>query len=101
MSVVVPSINFKEMLIPAHYYTVITSLVVAGIFIYFVRNHYDNMVLTMAYVILTIIIYILIRSTTGSGLTQSLPYATYPTPPHLGLDGVTVDNRQAGLSLAQ
>lgn len=99
MSVVVPSVQFNEVFIPANYYTVITSMIVAGIFIYFVRNHYDNIVLSLAYVILTVIIYILIRSTTGSGMAQSLPYATYPTPPHLSLDGVSVDNRQVGLPL--
>lgn len=97
MAVVVPSFQFSEVFIPANYYTIITSMIVAGIFIYFVRNHYDNIVLTMAYIILTVIIYILIRSTTGSDMAQSLPYATYPTPPHLGLDGVSVDNRQVGL----
>ena len=97
MSVVVPSFQFNEIFIPANYYTVITSMIVAGIFIYFVRNHYDNIVLAMAYIILTTIIYILIRSTGGSSLAQSLPYATYPTPTHLGLDGVSIDNRQAGL----
>lgn len=97
MAVIVPSLQLNEIFVPSNYYTIIISMIVAGIFIYFVRNHYDNIVLSMAYVILTVIIYILIRSSTGSGMAQSLLYSTYPTPPHLGLDGVSVDNQQTGL----
>lgn len=38
--------------------------------------------------LMTFIMFILISNMYGDNLIGSLPYSTYPTPPHLGLDGV-------------
>lgn len=43
-------------------------------------------------VLLGFLIYLLISSATGRNLEGSLPFSTYPGPPHLGLDGVDLVN---------
>ena len=43
-------------------------------------------------ILLGFLIYLLISSATGQNLAGSLPPATYPGPPHLGLDGVDLVN---------
>jgi hypothetical protein len=43
-------------------------------------------------VLLGFLIYLLISSATGRNLEGSLPFSTYPVPPHLGLDGVDLVN---------
>lgn len=39
---------------------------------------------------LTIIVYIIINNINGKGYENSLPFATYPLPPSLGHDGVSM-----------
>lgn len=39
---------------------------------------------------LSVLIYIIIDSATGSGRNMSMPMATYPLPPRLGHDGVSL-----------
>ena len=46
----------------------------------------------VAILILTALIMIYIDSATGSNLQGALPEYTYPNPPHLGLDGVNLQN---------
>jgi len=43
-------------------------------------------------VLLGFLLYLLISSATGRNLEGSLPFSTYPSPPHLGLDGVDLVN---------
>lgn len=43
--------------------------------------------------IFTFMIFILINTETGINYEDSLPSTTYPVPPHLGLDGVDLENR--------
>ena len=43
--------------------------------------------------ILWFVYYIFLSNMTGSNMIGSLPYATYPIPPHLGRDGISVTNR--------
>ena len=40
---------------------------------------------------LSVLLYIIIDSATGGGAALSLPNATYPLPPHLGHDGVSLE----------
>ena len=39
------------------------------------------------------LIYLLASSARGQNLEGSLPSVTYPNPPHLGLDGINLQNR--------
>ena len=43
-------------------------------------------------ILLGFLIYLLISSATGRNLEGSLPFSTYPGPPHLGLDGIDLVN---------
>lgn len=43
--------------------------------------------------IFTVLVFLLLNSTTGVNYEGSLPEATYPPPPHLGLDGVSLQTR--------
>ena len=40
---------------------------------------------------LSILLYIILDSTTGSGIELSVPKTTYPLPPNLGRDGVSLE----------
>ena len=66
--------------------------VLAFIIVYFIANKVTLPgVLIMG--LLAIMIFIFLTSMTGSNLAGSLPFATYPIPPHLGLDGINLQNR--------
>lgn len=43
--------------------------------------------------LLTFIIMLIVKSSVSDNYTGSLPSTTYPNPPHLGLDGVSNNNR--------
>ena len=42
---------------------------------------------------LSVIVYIMLDNMSGDNAAGSLPYATYPIPPHLGLNDVSLVNR--------
>ena len=46
--------------------------------------------------ILSVLLYTMFNTLTGDNLVGSLPFATWPNPPHLGLDGVSLQNKCAG-----
>lgn len=43
-------------------------------------------------ILLAVVLYIFWNNTNGSNRVGSLPFATYPIPPRLGLDGVSLQN---------
>ncbi len=47
-------------------------------------------------IMFTILIFLLMNSSTGINYEGSLPNATYPPPPHLGLDGVDLATKYSG-----
>ncbi len=53
-----------------------------------------NMATVIVIVLLTILILLIMNSSVGVNYEGSLPSTTYPIPPHLGLDGVSLVNRQ-------
>lgn len=44
----------------------------------------------------SLFIYLAMLNATGSNRIGALPQATYPPPPHLGLDGVSLQVRASG-----
>ena len=52
-----------------------------------------SIVAVTSIMLLFIIFYIMLDNMTGDNFPGSLPYATYPIPPHLGLDGISLANR--------
>ena len=70
----------------------IVPFVLAFAIVYFIANKVTLPgVLIMG--LLAIMIYLFLNNMTGSNLAGSLPSATYPIPPHLGLDGISLVNR--------
>lgn len=71
--------------------SIIISFILATSFVLLVNKQLS----TMSYVvisILTFLIYLIYSSARSSGLNLSISPVTYPTPPHLGLDGVSLEN---------
>lgn len=44
------------------------------------------------FIILYILIYIILSNLNGNNLSGSLPSTSYPIPPHLGHDGISIEN---------
>ena len=55
-----------------------------------------NFVSVFSIILLTAIFFVLLTTMGSSVLSVSLPFSTYPNPPHLGLDGVSPSNYLAG-----
>lgn len=55
-----------------------------------------NFVSVFSIILLTAIFFILLTTMGSSVLSVSLPFSTFPNPPHLGLDGVSPSNYLAG-----
>jgi len=68
------------------------AFIVSLIIVYLVRKSFDY-VSWILIATLTILLFIIFRSAHGMNEYRSLPYATYPLPPHLGLDGVSLNTR--------
>lgn len=62
-------------------------LLVPGILAYLGRRQFDT-IFVMLYFLILLICYLLYNSFNGS-----LPFATTPLPPHLGLDGISNEVR--------
>lgn len=74
------------------FFTNIIPFVLAFVIVYFIAGKVTiGSVLIM--VLLSIMIYIFINNMTGSNMVGALPRSTYPVPPHLGLDGISSENR--------
>ncbi len=76
-------------------YQILVSLLLASIIIYTTVGFKNIPITIICYLILTILFYILISSFyLSNGLTTNS--TTYPVPPHLGLDGISVSNLVSG-----
>lgn len=72
------------------------SLIIAVLIVY-TSIGFNNVVVSLISVaVLTLLFYILGGSFMLSNTGLSLQSTTYPAPPHLGLDGISVANRVAG-----
>lgn len=76
----------------------ITSCLIAAALIYTTIKNI-SFVSVMSFIVLATLIYMLLSSMGGNLMSVSLPFGSYPNPPHLGLDGVSVDNYLAGKSV--
>jgi ethanolamine transporter EutH len=80
------------------YMTAIMSFFIAVI-IYMISP--KNVEYTASYALVTIIvigiitcvIFLVLTNSGGSNINNALSSTTYPVPPHLGLDGVSLQNR--------
>ena len=68
------------------------AFIVSLLIVYLVRKSFDYISWVLI-TTLTILLFVIFRSAKGTGYYGSLPQATYPLPPHLGLDGVSLETR--------
>ena len=71
-------------------------LIISVIIIYPILGLYSLQSL-LSIVILFLIIYVIITSMTSENLSNELPSTLYPSMPHTGLDGISLNSYVAGL----
>jgi c-di-AMP phosphodiesterase-like protein len=59
-----------------------------------------NMVSVVSTLLLTGIIYIIIMSMSNENLSNEMPSYLYPSLPHTGLDGISLNNYVSGMDLS-
>jgi MFS superfamily sulfate permease-like transporter len=74
------------------YMSVLICLMLAIIFVYVATKKLHLMSIP-AILILTFLFWIINTNTYGDNLHGALPSVSYPNPPHLGLDGISINNR--------
>jgi uncharacterized membrane protein len=77
-------------------YLLLIALIIAVIIIVPVIGWKNEIAIFIAF-ILAVIIYILLINMNNNNLVNSLPKTAYPVPPHLGLNGISIDNLVAGV----
>jgi hypothetical protein len=60
-----------------------------------------NIISISLLIILTLILYLIFSSITNENLSNEMPSYLYPTLPHTGLDGISLQNYISGMSLQQ
>lgn len=71
---------------------VLTSLFLAALIVLSVLRQLSP-VSVISTLLLAVIFYIMLDNMGGDNAAGSLPFATYPIPPHLGIDGISLVNR--------
>ena len=75
---------------------ILISLIISIIIIYPILGLFSMQSL-LSIIILFLIIYIIITSMTSENLSNELPSTLYPSMPHTGLDGISLNSYVAGL----
>lgn len=70
----------------------LSSIILASLIILSVLRRLSPVAI-ISIILLSIIFYIMFSNMGGDNIAGSLPYATYPIPPHIGLDGISLMNR--------
>jgi TctA family transporter len=73
-------------------YSSIILSILFSIFLVYISTKKITVQSSIIAIILAIIFYILLSSARGQNLEGSLPSVGYPIAPHLGLDGVSIQN---------
>ncbi len=87
----IPHIRFTETM-----YLILASLIISFIIIYPIMGIGSGTSIA-AFLILAVIFYILVSNMSQENKSSALPSTAYPVPPHLGLDGISLNNMIAGL----
>jgi len=70
----------------------IVAIFFASLIIFLLKGKFQMIDIFFVLIFATFL-YIIMNSMTGNNIAGSLPFATYPIPPHLGLGGVNLQNR--------
>jgi len=60
---------------------------------------FNSLTSFLTFIILYSIIYVLIASMTNENLSNELPSTLYPSTPHTGLDGISLNNYVTGMDV--
>jgi|APSaa5957512493_1039668.scaffolds.fasta_scaffold190350_1 hypothetical protein len=91
--VTVPSTNIPGYILHALLAGLLAAMIVVPVF------GKNPGALLLGFFALFMILYIAFENMTGENKASALPYHTYPAPPHLGLDGVSMEVTSAGQTL--
>ena len=76
---------------------IIVCLLISAIVIYPVLG-LSSVQSILAMVILFILLYVILQSMSNNNLQNELPSTIYPSMPHSGLDGISLNNYVSGLT---
>lgn len=93
-NIVIPRVNnlFK-------WSKIVVCLIISFIIIFPILG-YRTLPAIISFVILFLILYIIMTSITNENLSNELPSAIYPSMPHIGLDGISLNNYVAGMNIS-
>ena len=82
-----------------HLGTFFISLIIAFIIVFPIIG-IQSVPSILSFLLLFIIIYIILMSMSKENLSNELPSTLYPSLPHTGLDGISLNNYIAGTSVS-
>lgn len=77
---------------------IIASLIIAFIIVFPVLG-FATFTAILTFIILALLMYIIITSMTTENLSNELPSTLYPSLPHMGLDGISMNSYVAGMDV--
>jgi len=78
---------------------IITFLII-GLSTSFNFSRFGSISIILSFILLFMIIYVIITSITNENLSNELPSTLYPSLPHTGLDGISLNNYMAGMDVS-
>ena len=77
-------------------YKVLICLVLSFIIVYPILG-ITTIEAILSFLVLTLLLYIIFGTITNENLSNELPSTLYPSLPHTGLDGISLNNYVAGM----
>ena len=93
MTVEIPSMNLSS-----NSYHILYSIILAGLLTGPLANHSIGIAI-VAFLGLFTLLYISFSNMNSDNRQQALSRTVYPPPPHMGLDGISLENRLTGLNI--
>ena len=77
---------------------ILISLIISFIMVYPILG-FSNIQSILTFLLLFMIIYVILISLSNENLSNELPSSLYPSLPHTGLDGISLNNYVAGMDV--
>ena len=92
----------------SYLWNIIISIIIAAVimeFYYYQTTHSYMPIVSipsvLSLILLSLIIYIILLSITSENLSNELPSTLYPSLPHNGLDGISLNSYVAGMNTSK
>ena len=92
------TVSVPRISISLTYLHYLIALILSTLLVVSVATKFNIMTIVVI-LIATGIFIVIMDNTTGMNLESALPSTTYPIPPHLGLDGINLQNRYNRISV--